>query len=136
VTFVVNCTMVNCTKYVISIIRFYFFSFVWVSDFVHCVLHSEKHRPLKFYLTSVRFDHELRNKFASLPGDEKKGNTGFSPRSIRFFPKSQTPRKRACGEEELLNIDVALNNSSRVHFARYFTPREIPDYGIDCMARS
>jgi len=65
----------------------------------HCVVHSEKDRPLKFSLTSVRSDRELRNKFASLPGDEKKkGNqaaTGFSPRSIRFFPKNQTPRESA-----------------------------------------
>jgi len=66
----------------------------------HCVVHSEKDRPLKFSLTSVRSDRELRNKFASLPGDEKKkrepGRHGILATFDSIFSeKPNTERERA-----------------------------------------
>lgn len=39
---------------------------------ISIVQYTIKDRPLKFSLTFVCSDRELKNKFASLPGDEKK----------------------------------------------------------------
>lgn len=80
--------------------KFYFSPFAWISDFIPCVVHSEKDRPLKFSLTSVRSDRELRNKFASSPGDEKKGNRGILATFDSIFSEKPNRERESARAEK------------------------------------